>query len=897
MITAKINGSFFDFPEGTTILNAAQTAGIDIPTLCDDPRLKPVGACRLCLVEIDGKSKPVVSCTTIIEAGMEIKTDTGPVRAARKMNLRMLARHYSAEAFEMFPDKPFHKLSREYGLDRDDFTGRPDPELVDDSHPYIMVDMSRCIDCYRCIRICDEVQGQFVWQKIDRGTKTHIVPNSFSTLAASTCVSCGACVDTCPTGALEDKSVITTGFPTEWTKTVCPYCGTGCEMNVGVRNGRVVKVEPALEAPVSKGHLCVKGRYAFGFVHAADRVTKPMIRQDGEWKEVSWDDALAFTAARLNKIIESDGKEAIGVLGSARATNEEGYVAQKFARVVLGTNNVDCCARVCHTPSAAAMKLMLGTGAATNSFDEIEQTKTILICGANPTENHPIVGERMKQAVINNGTKLIIIDPRKTELTKYADVHLQLRAGSNMLLFNALAFTIIEEELADGSFIDARVLEYNEFREFVKDYSPESVAERCGLDAELIRKAARLYATSKPAMCFHGLGMTEHLQGTEGVMSIINLALLTGNIGKPGSGVNPLRGQNNVQGAAQMGCDPGILTGSIAIEAGREHFESVWKAPVPTARGLSMIQMIDAARDGKLKALWAIGYDVFLSNANAHETKKSMSNIDLVIIQDMFMNETAREFGHVFFPAASSFEKDGTFMNAERRVQRVRKAIEPIGDSRTDWEIVCDLARVMGKGEFFDYNSAEDIWNEIRRVWPGASGISYERIKLNGIQWPCISDDDPGTTILHSESFNVGKQAALRRIKYRPTPEILSEEFPFLLTTGRSLYQFNAATMSARTKNIELRPSDLLQINPIDAEELGLKDGQNVKLQSRYGEAVMPVEISKIVKKGEVFSTFHTASIFVNNITSPVRDRIVHAPEYKVTAVRLVKPDEHENGI
>ena len=627
-------------------------------------------------------------------------------------------------------------------------------------------------------------------------------------------------------------------------------------MNVGTRDGRVVKVEPAMDAPVSKGHLCVKGRYAFGFVHAEDRVTKPMIRRDGNWQEVSWNEAITFAADKLKEIIERDGKEAIGVLGSARGTNEEGYVAQKFTRVVLGTNNVDCCARVCHTPSAAAMKLMLGTGAATNSFNEIELTKTIMICGANPTENHPIVGERMKQAILNNGTNLIVIDPRKIELAKYADIHLQLRPGSNMLLFNALAYTIVDEDLVDADFLRERVLEFDEFREFVKDYSPEAVAERCGLDPELIRQAARLYANAKPAMCFHGLGMTEHLQGTEGVMSIINLALLTGNIGKPGTGVNPLRGQNNVQGAAQMGCDPGILTGSISLDLGREHFESVWNAPVPREKGLSMINMIDAARDGKLKALWAIGYDVFLSNANAHETKRSMSNIELVIIQDLFMNETAREFGHVFFPAASSFEKDGTFMNAERRVQRVRKAIEPIGEARSDWEIVCDLAREMGRGEFFDFQSAEEIWNEIRQVWPGASGISYERIKQDGLQWPCTSEDDPGTTVLHSDSFNVGKQAALRRIKYRPTPEILSEEFPYLLTTGRSLYQFNAATMSARTKNLELRPSDLLQINPADATELQLSDGENVKLKSRYGEAVLPVEITPIMTKGELFSTF-----------------------------------------
>lgn len=887
MISASFNGESLTFPEGTRVLRAARLAGINVPTLCDDARLKPCGACRVCLVDIKGLPHPAVSCLTELKPGMEIETHTTKLRGARKMNLRMLARKYPAQSFEKYPDKPFHKLAREHGLNPVDFEGKKDPKLLDESHPYIHVDMSQCIDCYRCVRICDEVQGQFVWQILDRGNATHIVPDSYSTLAASSCVSCGACVDTCPTGALEDKSILEFGVPTTWTKTVCPYCGTGCEMNVGMRGQQIVQIEPAMDAPVSRGHLCVKGRYAFGFVDADDRITEPMIRRGDEWKQVSWEEAIKFTADRLRQIVERNGKESVAVLGSARATNEENYLAQKFTRVVLETNNVDCCARVCHTPSAAAMKMMLGTGAATNSLNEIELTKTILICGANPTENHPITGERMKQAVLNNGTKLIVIDPRRIELVKYADIHLQLRPGTNILLFNALAHTIVEEELVDNRFIADRVLELDEFRSFVADYSPEKVADRCGVDAELIRRAARLYATEKPAMCFHGLGMTEHGQGTEGVMSIVNLALLTGNIGKPGTGVNPLRGQNNVQGAAHMGCDPGILTGSISLDKGRDLFESVWKAAVPTGKGLNVLQMMDAARDGKLKAMWVIGYDIFLSNANANETERAMRNVELVIIQDMFMNETAREFGHVFFPAATSFEKDGTFMNGERRVQRVRKAIEPRGNSKSDWEIVCDLARTMGKGEFFDFHSPEEIWDEIRTVWNGAAGITYDRIKQDGLQWPCFSEDDPGTEILHTDAFGDGTRTELRRIKYRPTAEIVSDEFPLLLNTGRSLYHFNAGTMTERTPNLELRPTDLLMVNPFDAENLLLIDGESVRLSSRYGEAELPIQITNAIRQGELFATFHTPEIFLNRVTSPFRDRYVQSPEYKVTAVRI----------
>ncbi|MEQ1605699.1 MAG: formate dehydrogenase subunit alpha [Pyrinomonadaceae bacterium] len=890
MIRASINGKQAQFAEGITVLAAARELGFDIPTLCNDDRLDPVGACRMCLVEIKGSSKETVSCTTRLADGMEVVTHSEPVEAARTWNLRMLAGNYPADSFSTFPEKPFHKLADKYGLTGADFHGNHSTP-ADSSQTYINVDMSRCINCYACVRICADVQGQFVWHVLGRGEESQIMPDSFGAFGDSTCVSCGACADACPTGALEDKTVIERGFPTSWTKTTCPYCGTGCEMNVGVRDDRVVQIKPVMDAPVNYGHLCVKGRYAFDFVDAEDRVTEPMIRENGDWRVVSWDEALQYTAKKLKAIDAEFGKESIAVLGSARATNEENYLAQKFTRVVLGTNNVDCCARVCHTPSAAAMKMMIGTGAMTNSFDDIEKAKTIILCGANPSENHPIPGARVKQAVINNGTKLIVIDPRKTELTKYADVHLQLRPGTNILMFNAIAHTIIDEGMTDPEFIAARVDEFEEFKAFVADYSPEAVAERCGVDAELIRKAARIYATDTPSMAMHGLGMTEHLQGTEGVMTIVNLALLTGNIGKHGAGVNPLRGQNNVQGSAHMGCDPGILTGSVTIEAGRELFESVWKTSIPTAAGLNQLQMIDAARDGKLKALWTIGYDVFLSNANAHETAKAFANMDLVIVQDFFMNETARRFGHVFFPATTSFEKDGTFMNGERRVQRIRGAVTPRGNSRSDLKIICDLAAAMGFEKDFVFSTAEEVWNEVREVWPPGYGITYERIEKAGIQWPCPDVDHPGTEVLHAESFSNGVKAALRRIKFRPTKEVVSEDFPFLLTTGRVLEQFNAGTMTMRTPNRELRPTDLLMISQADSTRLSIADGEHVLLKSSYGEAVLPAQVSDRVKNGELFASFHDPKVFLNYATGPTRDRFTQAPEFKVTAVRIEKLD------
>lgn len=887
MAHVKINDKEFEIGEGLTILQALRSVGLDVPTLCHDERLKPAGDCRMCLVEIAGWAHPITACNTALADGMKIVTHSPELENERRSLLAMLADRYPPAPVHKFPDKPLHRYLREYDLNHGCY-GTPDPALLDDSHPYIRVDMSRCIDCYRCVRICGEVQGQFVWEVLNRGSATRIVPDSGTTLLESSCVSCGACVDTCPTGALEDKSILQFGIPTDWTKTTCPYCGTGCEMNVGTRQGRIVEIKPAHDAPVNKGHLCIKGRYAYEFVYAKDRVTSPMIREHGQWRTVSWDEAIRFTSEWLRKIVAEYGPDSVGVLGSARATNEENYLAQKFARVALGTNNVDCCARVCHGPTAAAMKVTLGTGAATNSYDDIERAGAILVCGANATENHPIIGARIKQAALR-GTKLIVIDPRNIELAQYADVHLSLRPGTNVPLLNAIACAILEEGLYDPTFLAERVADADEFRQFISQFTPESVAETCGVTADQIRQAARLYATTSPAMCVHGLGMTEHTQGTDGVMCLVNLALLTGNLGKPGTGINPLRGQNNVQGSAHMGCEPTNLTGYVPIADNRESFERVWQAQVPTARGLNLMEMMDAAEAGKFKALWAIGYDVFLTNANVFATRQAMKSLDLVIVQDMFLNETAREFGTVFLPAASSFEKDGTFMNAERRVQRVRKAIESPGEAKSDWEIICLLAQSLGKTEGFDFHSPEEIWNEVRAVWKAGQGISYARIEAAGLQWPCPNENHPGTQMLHAESFPIGERASLRCVAFQPTRELVTNEFPLVLVTGRTLMQFNAGTMTMRTNNVALRPLDYLDVSPTDAGRLELTDGECVRVLSRYGEAVLPVHISDEVKPGELFSTFHTIEAFLNCLTSPYRDKQVGTPEYKVTAVRIEK--------
>ena len=884
----SINGKQHEFKDGISVLDACRSAGIAIPTLCHDARLKPIGSCRMCLVEVDGKPRPVSACNTLLTDGMSIATHTPALENERRMILRMLAQDHPGSDLETTPHKPFYSHALSYGLSESDFNESNNPRVVDDSHPYIHVDMSKCINCYRCVCICEEVQGQFVWQVINRGHETQIVPDSGTTLGESSCVSCGACVDTCPSGALEDKSVLELGKSTSWTRTTCPYCGTGCEMSVGANDNQIVTIKPVLDAPVNHGHLCVKGRYAFDFVNAPDRITAPMIRTNDGWRSVSWEDAFSLIATRLQQISKEHGPNSVGVLGSARATNEENYLTQKFARVVIGTNNVDCCARVCHTPTAAAMKLMLGTGAGTNAYNDIEKAQTILVCGANATANHPVVGARIKQAALK-GAKLIVIDPREIELTRYATVHLRLKPGTNVPLLNAMACAIVEEQLADFQFASERVAEWDEFCEFIKEFTPEKVANICGVEADLIRQAARLYASTKPAICFHGVGVTEHTQGTEGVMCLVNLALLTGNLGKPGTGINPLRGQNNVQGAAHMGCDPGILTGSVSLNDARARFESVWHAPVPETHGLDLLEMMDAAAAGELKALWVIGYDIALTNANFTATERALRSLEFVIVQDMFMNETASRFGSIFLPVTSSFEKDGTFMNAERRVQRIRKAIEPAGESKPDWKIICEIAAAMDKGEFFKYQSVEEIWNEIRTVWPAGYGITYQRLEEKGLQWPCPEESHPGTEVMHVDSFPIGKKAALRRVSYRPTKEQVDEEFPFLLMTGRTLHQFNAGTMTMRTPNKRLRPTDFLDIAPVDAEKLQLRKGNLVVVQSHYGSATLPVRITRRVKPGELFATFHDATVFLNRVTSPHRDRYVKSPEYKVTAVRIEK--------
>ncbi|OGQ26851.1 MAG: formate dehydrogenase subunit alpha, partial [Deltaproteobacteria bacterium RBG_16_71_12] len=708
-----------------------------------------------------------------------------------------------------------------------------------------------------------------------------------TSLKDSPCVSCGACASTCPSGAIDDKTVLLLGVPERFTRTTCPYCGVGCELDVGVKGGRITQILPALDSPVNKGHACVKGRYAWGFLDAPDRVTRPLIRKDGVLSSASWDEAIGFVAGRLKDILAARGPSAVGVLGSSRSTNEENYVAQKFARVVLGTNNVDCCARVCHAPTAHAMAGLFGTGAATSSYDDLERARTILVCGANATENHPVVGARIRQAA-RRGTSLIVIDPRRIELAAEATIHLATRPGTNVALLQAMAHVILREGLADEEFLRERVVDVEQFRTALAESTPERVSAICHVPVDRIVAAARLYATAKPGLIVHGLGATEHRQGSDGVAALSDLALLTGNVGKPGSGVNPLRGQNNVQGSAHMGCEPSRLTGYVPIAKGKAAHEALWGSTLPAERGRDLMEMIDAAGQGALSALWCMGYDVAQTNPHRQATIAALKKLELLVVQDLFVTETAAEAAHVVIPAAASFEKDGTFMNAERRVSRVRAAVSPpTSDCRPDWVPLAEVARALGHGEQFAWHNVEQIWDEIRVAWPPGQGMAYRRLEQHGLQWPCPDEGHPGSTLLHGETFSMGKTTRLAFERFTETPEHVSEQYPFLLVTGRTLHAFNAGTMTGRTKNLELRPTDVLDIHPVDAGRLGIDDGAHVRITSARGEVELPARLTTEVHPGELFTTFHDVKARVNDLTGDVRDTATHTPEYKVTAVAL----------
>jgi formate dehydrogenase major subunit len=875
MVRLTLDGRSVEAPEGATLLSVCRAEGLEVPTLCFDPRLKAGSTCRLCEVEVKGQERAVCACATPVAEGMEVRTTSPALEDYRRGVLELLAQAHPGA----HPGSEFHQLLARYGV-RDD--GAVREGWKDEHHPHLKVDLATCVDCFRCVRSCQEVAGRDVWRVMERGARTHVAAAG-PTLMDAGCVSCGACADTCPSGAISFRAPAA-GIE-RWTRTVCPYCGTGCELEVGVNEGRIARVRGALDGPVNHGHLCVKGRFGSAFNAAPDRILHPMIRRHDRWVRVSWDEALDAAAELLGRTREEHGSGALGVLGSSRGTNEEAFLTQKFARLVLGTGSVDCCARVCHAPSAAGLGQVFGTGAATNGFDDLERAECLLVVGANPTENHPIVGDRIRQRA-RAGVPLLVVDPRRTDLASEATVHLALRPGTNIALLQAMAHVIVREDLLDRTFLAARTEGFEAYAEDLKAWTPERASGICGVPAADIERAARIYATHRPAWACNGLGLTEQRQGTEGVVALAHLAMLTGNLGVEGGGVNPLRGQNNVQGTAQMGCEPKKLTGYQAFEATRAIHEMRWGAPLPPP-GLDAMEMVDKASEGRLKAMLVIGYDLLLSHPEYDRTASALAQLEGLVVVDLFLNETAEAFGTVFLPAASSFEKEGTFMNGERRVQRVRQVLPPKGEARSDQWILCRLAERLGHAKAFAYEGPEPIWDEIRALWPAVGGMSYARLDRGGLQWPCPRLDHPGTRVLHIAAFPIGERAAFRPLAWAPSLEAVGAEHPFLLTTGRSLPHFNAATMTDRSGARALQAPDLLEVHPEDATALHLKEGDLVGVESRHGRIQLRAHPSTRVQRGQLFCTFHATERRVNRIIGPGRDPITHTPEYKVTAVRV----------
>jgi formate dehydrogenase alpha subunit len=882
-ITLTIDRLAYSAAANSTIMDVAHRHGLDIAGLCSSPQLSPYGSCRLCMVQVEGQRSLAAACTMLVRDGMVVTTRSPEIDRIRRTLLEL----YLSQA-EAGGD--LARLAARYGVRADRF--RSARHMVpsatpDESSPYFRFDPSRCILCARCVRACDQVQGQLALQLHGRGFHSSVRAGN-GTFAGSACVTCGACVLECPTDALLEKSRLDGAPITSSVKTTCGYCGVGCQFIVEKSNGRIVRMRPDAESPVNAGHACVKGRFAFEYVGSPDRLTRPLIREGprgrGGFRAAPWEEAIALIARRFGELLKQRGPDAIACISSSRGTNEENYLLQKFARACVGNNHIDNCARVCHSSTVAGMQEVFGSGAATNSLTDIEQARLLMLVGCNPTEAHPVTGARIRRAV-RAGTRLIVIDPRRIELAQYADLHLQLRPGTNVAVLNGLAHIIIAEGLANAEFIAARTENYDTFRHIIAAYTPQRVASISGVSADLLRRAARLYAGSAASMCCHGLGVTEHRTGSYGVMALANLAILTGHVGRPGTGINPLRGQNNVQGSCDMGALPSSLCGYQKLEdrAACERFERAWGRPLPRQPGWKIPEMYEAAIAGKLAAMWIVGYDVAQSDPNSTHVRRALESLDFLVVSDLFLGETAH-LADVVLPAASSLEKDGTFTNGERRIQRIRTAVPAPGEARADWQVICDVATAMGYP--MRYGHPSEIMDEIAALAPMMAGVSYARLEGNGLQWPVPDRAHPGTSLMHAERFPRGR-ARFAAVEYIPPGAEPDAQYPFVLTTGRVLEHYNTGTMTRRTGLVQIIDRDFLEVHPADAAEHGLRDGDVACVQSCRASARLTVRLSKRVARGNLFTSFHFPDAGVNELFSSSSDILTRCPEYKVLAVSL----------
>ncbi|OAI27308.1 formate dehydrogenase [Methylosinus sp. R-45379] len=911
-VTLTIDGVSVTVPEGTSIMRAAMELGTEIPKLCATDSLKAFGSCRLCVVEIDGRYGTPASCTTPVLPGMSVHTQTPRLKAIRRGVMELYISDHPLDCLTCAAngDCELQTMAGAVGLrdvrygyegsnhvfarSRVDGKANFDWMPKDESNPYFTYDPSKCIVCNRCVRACEETQGTFALTIDGRGFDSRVSPGMAEAFMDSECVSCGACVQACPTATLTEKSVIAVGQPEHSEVTTCAYCGVGCTFKAEMRGEEIVRMVPWKDGKANHGHSCIKGRFAYGYALHKERVTQPMIRDKATdpWRVVSFDEAIAFAADRFKKIIEKHGKRSVGVITSSRCSNEETYLVQKLTRAGFGNNNTDTCARVCHSPTGYGLNQAFGTSAGTQDFDSVDDSDVILVIGANPTDAHPVFGSRMKKR-LREGAKLIVVDPRRIDLVRSphisSDYHLALKPGTNVAVVTALAHVIVKEGLVNEAFVRARC-DWDEFQDwaaFVSEErnSPEEVEKLSGVPAADIRAAARLYATGGRAAIYYGLGVTEHSQGSTTVMAIANLAMATGNLGRRGVGVNPLRGQNNVQGSCDMGSFPHELPGyrHVSNDAVRQSFEQAWGVELDNEPGLRIPNMFDAAIAGEFMGLYCQGEDILQSDPDTKHVSAALSAMECVIVQDLFLNETAH-YAHVFLPGASFLEKDGTFTNAERRIQRIRKVMSP-KNGYGDWEITQMLAKAFGLD--WNYAHPSEIMDEIAALTPTFKNVSYAMLdEVGSVQWPCNDASPDGMPIMHIEGFTRGKGKFVIT-EYVPTDEKTGPRFPLLLTTGRILSQYNVGAQTRRTENSRWHEEDVLEIHPHDAELRGVRDGDWVRIASRAGEITLHAKVTDRVAPGVVYTTFHHPLSQANVVTTDNSDWATNCPEYKVTAVQI----------
>ncbi|PZA11318.1 formate dehydrogenase subunit alpha [Rhodopseudomonas palustris] len=899
MVTLTIDGRSVSVPEGTSIMRAAMEIGTAIPKLCATDMVDAFGSCRLCLVEIDGRSGTPASCTTPVADGLVVHTQTERLKQIRKGVMELYISDHPLDCLTCSAngDCELQDMAGAVGLRdvRYGYSGEkhPNPGL-DESNPYFTYDASKCIVCSRCVRACEEVQGTFALTIAGRGFDSVVSPGMQESFLGSECVSCGACVQACPTATLNEKSVIEIGTPERSVVTTCAYCGVGCTFKAEMRGEELVRMVPHKDGKANRGHSCVKGRFAWGYANHKERILKPMIRGKitEPWREVSWNEAFAYAASELKRIQAKYGRDSIGGITSSRCTNEETFLVQKLIRAGFGNNNVDTCARVCHSPTGYGLSTAFGTSAGTQDFDSVEHADVVMIIGANPTDGHPVFASRLKKR-LRAGAKLIVVDPRRTDLVRSAHIeaaqHLPLKPGTNVAVLTALAHVIVTEGLANESFVRERCdwSEYEHWAAFVSDErnSPEATAAFTGVDPQTLRDAARLYATGGNGAIYYGLGVTEHSQGSTTVMAIANLAMATGNLGRPGVGVNPLRGQNNVQGSCDMGSFPHELPGyrHISTDSVRESFEALWNVKLDNEPGLRIPNMLDAAVEGSFKALYVQGEDILQSDPNTKHVAAGLEAMECVIVHDLFLNETAN-YAHIFLPGSTFLEKNGTFTNAERRIQRVRKVMTP-KNGLEDWEVTLRLAEAVGYK--MTYTHPSQIMDEIAALTPTFTGVSYAKLdELGSVQWPCNERAPDGTPVMHIDAFVRGKGKFVIT-EYVATDERTGPRFPLLLTTGRILSQYNVGAQTRRTANTVWHDEDRLEIHPHDAEQRGVRDGDWVRLASRAGETTLRALITDRVAPGVVYTTFHHPDTQANVVTTEYSDWATNCPEYKVTAVQV----------